>query len=96
MKVPWPSGIRMILLHPAGPFTIFFWAPTVKNLISVANIGDLEKPPEFISTNQQFVIAISGLIWTRYSFVCTPKNCNLGIGNLFMSMTGFYQLYRKT
>lgn len=90
MKLPWPFSIRSLLLHPAGPFTIFFWAPTCKWLITFANIGDTKKPAEYISANQQFVIAVSGLIWVRYSMVCVPRNWNLGSGNLFMSMTGFY------
>ena len=52
MLAPWPTSIRSLLLHPAGPFTIFFWAPTCKWLITFANIGDCSKPAEQISANQ--------------------------------------------
>ena len=52
MALPWPQRARDLLLHPAGPFTIFFWAPTFKWMITIANIGDFEKPAENISANQ--------------------------------------------
>ncbi len=52
MALPWPARARDLLLHPAGPFTIFFWAPTFKWMITIANIGDFEKPAENISANQ--------------------------------------------
>jgi len=52
MALPWGASARSLLLHPAGPFTIFFWAPTFKWLITIANIGDFKKPAENISANQ--------------------------------------------
>ena len=67
MALPWPSGIRSLLLHPAGPFTIFFWAPTFKWCITVANIGDFSKPAELVSANQQVAIFFTGFIWARYA-----------------------------
>lgn len=39
--------------HPAGPFTIHFWAPTFKWGISLANIADLSRPADKISLEQQ-------------------------------------------
>ena len=50
------SGSTMLkgfVEHPAGPFTIHFWAPTAKWLISAANIADLGRPVEKMSANQQ-------------------------------------------
>jgi len=82
-------------MHPAGPFTIFFWAPTFKWMITFSNIGDLKKPAEKISPNQQIAIFATGVIWTRYSFVVTPINYNLAIVNVFMAASAGYQLYRK-
>ena len=52
MALPWPAGVRSLLLHPAGPFTIFICAPTFKWMITFANIGDFKKPAENISSNQ--------------------------------------------
>lgn len=65
-------------------------------MITFSNIGDLKKPAEVISTNQQVAILATGVIWTRYSFVVTPVNYNLAIVNIFMGASAAYQLYRKT
>ena len=74
---------------------VFFWAPTFKWAITFSNIGDLERPAEKISANQQIAIFATGCIWTRYSFVITPVNYNLAIVNIFMGASAAYQLYRK-
>ncbi|CAL5405478.1 unnamed protein product [Camellia sinensis] len=89
------SKLQAFWNHPAGPKTIHFWAPTFKWVISIANVADFSKPPEQLSYPHQSVVAISGLIWTRYSTVIIPKNWNLVGVNLTMSGTGFYQLSRK-
>lgn len=39
-------------------------------------------------------LASTGLIWCHYSMVIIPKNWNLFSVNLFVSMTGLYQLKR--
>lgn len=38
-----PDFVRNIITHPAGPLTVFFWAPTSKWFFSLANIKDLKK-----------------------------------------------------
>lgn len=81
--------------HPAGPKTIHFWAPTFKWGISIANIADLQRPPDKISVPQQCAITVTGVIWSRYSTQITPVNYNLLAVNAFMAVTGSYQLYRK-
>lgn len=96
LSLPWPSGARSLLLHPAGPFTIFFWAPTFKWMITIANIGDFSKPAENVSANQQIAISATGIIWARYATQINPVNYNLMIVNMFMGMSGLYQLYRKS
>lgn len=40
-------------------------------------------------------MALTGVIWSRYSLVITPKNWNLFAVNVFMAGTGLTQLYRK-
>ena len=55
----------------------FFWAPTFKWGISIANISDMKKPTEQIRVPQQLAVACTGLIWMRYSLVITPVNYNL-------------------
>jgi hypothetical protein len=81
--------------HPAGPKTIHFWAPTFKWGISIANIADLSRPADKISLPHQCALTATGLIWSRYSMVITPKNYNLLAVNAMMATTGLYQLYRK-
>jgi hypothetical protein len=36
------------------------------------------------------------VIWARYATQITPINYNLMIVNMFMGLSGLYQLYRKT
>mmetsp|Transcript_20817 Transcript_20817/g.45616 ORF Transcript_20817/g.45616 Transcript_20817/m.45616 type:complete len:108 (-) Transcript_20817:306-629(-) len=81
--------------HPAGPKTIFFWAPTMKWGITAANINDFSRPVEGISLPQQLAVTLTGTIWTRYSLVITPVNYNLMLVNVVMATTGMYQLSRK-
>ena len=45
--------LKGLLEHPAGPFTIHFWAPTAKWLISAANIADVNRPVEKMAKPQQ-------------------------------------------
>ncbi|URE39472.1 hypothetical protein MUK42_17151 [Musa troglodytarum] len=63
--------------------------------ISIANVADFAKPPEKISYPQQVAVTCTGLIWSRYSTVITPKNWNLFSVNVAMAGTGIYQLARK-
>ncbi|KAK1426560.1 hypothetical protein QVD17_15236 [Tagetes erecta] len=89
------SKLQALWNHPAGPKTIHFWAPTFKWGISIANIADFAKPPEKLSYPQQFAVTATGIIWSRYSMVITPKNWNLFSVNVAMAGTGLYQLSRK-
>ncbi|GMI57083.1 hypothetical protein ScalyP_jg10636 [Parmales sp. scaly parma] len=84
-----------VLASPAGPFTIHFWAPTFKWCITIANIADLSRPIDQVSTPQQCAVTATGVIWSRYSFVITPVNYTLFSVNVFMALSGFAQLYRK-
>ncbi|WAR07560.1 MPC2-like protein [Mya arenaria] len=77
-----------------SPKTIFFWAPTMKWCLVIAGIGDIARPAEKLSQFQSSALAATGLIWSRYSLVITPKNYNLFAVNVFVGATGLYQLYR--
>ncbi|XP_039034532.1 mitochondrial pyruvate carrier 4-like [Hibiscus syriacus] len=81
--------------HPTGPKTIHFWAPTFKWGISIANVADFTKPQEKLSYPQQIAVTCTGVIWSRYSTVITPKNWNLFSVSIVMAGTGLYQLARK-
>lgn len=92
--LPLPKNVIHFLNHPAGPFTIHFWAPAFKWGISLANIADLKRPADKVSLEQQLAVTATGLIWSRYSMVVRPKNWNLFSVNVFMAGTGLYQLWR--
>lgn len=81
--------------HPAGPMTIFFWAPTSKWLLSVNNLADLNKPTDKMSLAQQTALTMTGVIWTRYSMVINPINYNLGAVNFVLALSSGYHLSRK-
>jgi hypothetical protein len=90
-----PAFARNISNHAAGPFTIFFWAPTSKWFLSGTNLMNLEKPTDTISLAQTSALTATGVIWTRYSFVITPVNYNLAIVNAALGLSSGYHLFRK-
>ncbi|KAK4881996.1 hypothetical protein RN001_005315 [Aquatica leii] len=89
-----PNKFQALWNHPAGPKTVFFWAPTFKWGLVVAGIGDLRRPAEQLSVPQTVALAATGCIWCRYSLVVIPKNYNLFSVNFFVAATQLYQLYR--
>ena len=89
-----PGRLRGLWEHPAGPKTVFFWAPTMKWCLVGAGIADLARPAEKLSPTQSGALAATGIIWARYSMVIIPKNYNLFCVNIFVGATGIYQLYR--
>ncbi|TNN15021.1 putative mitochondrial pyruvate carrier 2 [Schistosoma japonicum] len=89
-----PTGLKPIWDHPAGPKTIFFWAPTFKWLLVIAGLADINRPVQNVSLYQSAALAATGLIWSRYSMVIIPKNYNLLSVNAFVALTGLYQLAR--
>ncbi|XP_050394547.1 mitochondrial pyruvate carrier 2 [Patella vulgata] len=89
-----PAKLVPLWNHPAGPKTIFFWAPTFKWALVIAGIGDLQRPPEKLSAYQSTALAATGIIWSRYSMVIIPKNYNLLMVNIFVGATGIYQLIK--
>ena len=87
--------VKNLLNHPAGPFTVFFWAPIGKWGLSIANLIDYKMPTENVSLPQQLAFLITGLIWTRYSFVISPVNSSLAAVNFALASTSGYHLLRK-
>ncbi|KAK3925906.1 Mitochondrial pyruvate carrier 2 [Frankliniella fusca] len=89
-----PAKLQPLWSHPAGPKTIFFWAPAFKWGLVMAGIGDLTRPADKISLPQQGALSATGLVWARYSLVIIPKNWSLFSVNVFVAITGLYQLSR--
>lgn len=88
------SKFRAFMNHPAGPRTVFFWAPMMKWCLVAAGLKDLNRPAEKLSVPQQVALAGTGMIWVRYSLVITPVNYSLAAVNFFVGATGLAQLYR--
>jgi len=89
-----PKKMQPFWNHPAGPQTIFFWAPTFKWGLVAAGLADYARPAEKLSTMQSGALTATGCIWARYSMVIVPKNWNLFAVNIFLGATGFWQLAR--
>ncbi|KAI8969985.1 UPF0041-domain-containing protein [Mycotypha africana] len=89
-----PSIFTRFLNSPAGPKTIHFWAPTMKWGLVIAGLSDLKKPADQLSVRQNFSLALTGLIWTRYGFVIIPKNYMVAAVNFSVFLTGMVQVGR--
>ena len=57
-----PGKLRGIWEHPAGPKTVFFWAPTMKWCLVGAGIADLARPAEKLSLTQRYVFCSLSVI----------------------------------
>lgn len=80
--------------HPAGPKTVFFWAPLMKWCLVAAGMKDLSRPADKLSASQNIALAATGFIWVRYSFVIKPINYSLAGVNFIVGATGLGQLAR--
>ncbi|NWR76412.1 MPC2 protein, partial [Centropus bengalensis] len=89
-----PPRFRPFYNHPAGPRTVFFWAPIMKWGLVCAGMADMTRPAEKLSTSQSAVLMATGLIWSRYSLVIIPKNWSLFAVNFFVGCAGGSQLFR--
>ncbi|CAL8267148.1 unnamed protein product [Lota lota] len=89
-----PAKLRPLYNHPAGPKTVFFWAPMFKWGLVMAGLADMSRPADKLSMSQSCVLTATGLIWSRYSLVIIPKNWNLFCVNFFVGGAGISQLYR--
>ncbi|KAJ2759867.1 hypothetical protein H4S06_002020 [Coemansia sp. BCRC 34490] len=88
------SAFSKLWNSPVGPKTIHFWAPAMKWGLVIAGLGDLARPVDQISVRQQLSLAATGIIWTRWSTIITPKNYSLATVNFFVGCTAAYQLAR--
>jgi hypothetical protein len=79
----------------AGPFTVHFWAPMSKWMISGASFLDLHRPTEKISLPQYTALTFTGLFFTRYALLVTPINYNLCAVNIALFGSSFWHLCRK-
>lgn len=89
-----PGQLRPLWEHPAGPKTIFFWAPAFKWALVLTSLDSFTRPLELVSVSQSATLAASGLIWTRYCLVITPVNYALSICNFMLGAANSVQTFR--
>jgi len=88
------SKFQSFMNHPAGPKTVFFWAPLMKWCLVAAGLKDLSRPADKLSISQNVALAATGFIWVRYSLVIKPINYSLAAVNFFVGSSGLTQLAR--
>ncbi|KAF8983110.1 UPF0041-domain-containing protein [Cyathus striatus] len=88
------SKFQAFMNHPAGPKTVFFWAPLMKWCLVAAGVKDLTRPADKLSVSQNLALTATGFIWVRYSLVITPVNYSLAAVNFFVGLSGLTQLGR--
>jgi len=79
----------------AGPFTVHFWAPMSKWLISGASFMDLNRPTDQVSLPQYTALTATGLFFSRYALLVAPINYVLCSVNIALFGSSFYHLARK-
>ncbi|XP_017153084.1 mitochondrial pyruvate carrier 4 [Drosophila miranda] len=91
-----PAPLRPFWTSPTGPQTVFFWGPVVKWSVVLAGLGDvLNRQPHLISKKQTLVLALSGVLWSRWSMVIRPRNYNYMACNAVMSASQVVLLWRS-
>ena len=64
-----PGKVKPLWDSPAGPKTVFFWAPAFKWCLVFAGIGDLQRPAEKLSVTQSTALAATGKIIITYQII---------------------------
>ncbi|KAI1411370.1 UPF0041-domain-containing protein [Hypoxylon sp. FL1857] len=88
------SWFQRMWNSPVGLKTVHFWAPVMKWALVIAGISDFARPADKLSVTQNGALTATGLIWTRWCFVITPKNYLLAAVNFFLGCVGITQLTR--
>lgn len=79
----------------AGPFTVHFWAPMSKWLISGASFIEYDRPTDKISISQYSALTATGLFFSRYAMLVSPINYLLCSVNIALFGSSAYHLTRK-
>jgi mitochondrial pyruvate carrier 2 len=87
--------ISAVAAADAGPFTVHFWAPMSKWLISGASFFDLNRPTEKISLAQYTALTLTGFFFSRYSLLVQPINYVLCSVNIALFGSSAWHLGRK-
>ena len=79
----------------AGPFTVHFWAPMSKWMISGASMFEYDRPVEKISIAQYSALTATGAFFSRYALLVTPINYMLCSVNIALFASSSWHLGRK-
>ncbi|KAF9887956.1 hypothetical protein FE257_009478 [Aspergillus nanangensis] len=88
------STFQRLWNSPIGVKTVHFWAPVMKWGLVIAGISDFQRPAEKLSLTQNGALTATGLIWTRWCMIITPKNYLLAAVNFFLGCVGIVQVGR--
>ena len=89
------SGVSTFAGAAAGPFTVHFWAPMSKWMISGASMFELDRPVEKISLAQYTALTMTGFFFSRYALLVTPINYMLCSVNIALFSSSAWHLGRK-
>eukprot|EP01082_Thalassiosira_pseudonana_P012876 g12087.t1 g12087 contig6:1187405-1188441(-) len=87
--------VSAVAAADAGPFTVHFWAPMSKWLISGASFMELDRPTEKISLAQYSALTMTGFFFSRYALLVTPINYTLCSVNVALFGSSAWHLGRK-
>ena len=87
--------ISTVAAADAGPFTVHFWAPMSKWLISGASFMDLNRPTDKISIAQYSALTLTGFFFSRYALLVKPINFLLCSVNIALFGSSSWHLGRK-
>lgn len=87
--------VSTVAAADAGPFTVHFWAPMSKWMISGASFLELDRPTEKISLAQYSALTLTGLFFSRYALLVTPINYTLCSVNIALFGSSAWHLGRK-
>ena len=89
------GGLSAFAAAKAGPFTVHFWAPMSKWLISGASFLDLNKPTNKISLAQYAALTLTGFFFVPYALLVNPINYVLASVNIALFISSAWLLGRK-
>lgn len=87
--------VSTIAAADAGPFTVHFWAPMSKWMISGASFFEYDRPTDKISLAQYSALTATGFFFSRYALLVTPINYMLCSVNLALFASSAWHLGRK-
>lgn len=87
--------VSTVAAADAGPFTVHFWAPMSKWLISGASFVDLHRPTDKVSLPQYSALTLTGFFFSRYALLVTPINYTLCSVNIALFLSSAWHLGRK-